>query len=51
VEAGPRSYDREYFGDPVHLNERGAQRFNLELVAQLPDILSVHNRRQGPLLP
>lgn len=35
-----RPYEREYFGDAVHLNERGATRFNQELAARLPGLLA-----------
>ena len=35
-----RPYEREYFGDAVHMNERGAVQFNEELMARLPAILA-----------
>jgi hypothetical protein len=40
VDVGNRSYDREYFGDAVHLNARGADRFNKELNARATELLS-----------
>ncbi len=33
-------YERENFGDAIHLNELGAERFNTELVARLPEIVA-----------
>jgi hypothetical protein len=40
VDSGLRPYEREYFGDAIHMNERGAEQFNTELVAWLPEILA-----------
>jgi hypothetical protein len=52
VDAGLRSYDREYFGDAVHVNERGAARFNAELTARFPDVLAPAPRhRPSPAPP
>jgi hypothetical protein len=45
AEAGPRSYEREFFGDPVHLNEQGARRFNAELVARAPEVVTGQSPR------
>ena len=40
VEVGPRSYERQFFGDPIHLNEQGARRFNAELVARASELVA-----------
>jgi hypothetical protein len=51
VDAGLRSYEREYFGDPVHVNERGAARFNTELAARFPDVLAPAPRHRPSPAP
>jgi hypothetical protein len=48
VDNSLRPYEREHFGDAVHLNERGAERFNTELVARLPEILAPKVASTGP---
>jgi hypothetical protein len=39
VDDGFRPYERNSFGDAFHVNERGAEHFNAELIARLPEIL------------
>jgi hypothetical protein len=48
VDVSVPPYEREDFGDAIHLNERGAERFNMELVARLPEILAPKVARTGP---
>jgi hypothetical protein len=48
VDVSVRPYERENFGDAIHLNERGAERFNTELVARLPEILAPTEASTGP---
>jgi hypothetical protein len=40
IDGNVRPYERENFGDAIHLNELGAERFNTELVARLQEILT-----------
>jgi hypothetical protein len=40
VDSSLPPYEREHFGDAVHVNAQGAERFNTELVARLPEILA-----------
>jgi hypothetical protein len=39
VDDGFRPYERDSFGDAFHVNERGTEQFNVELIARLPEIL------------
>jgi hypothetical protein len=48
VDVSVRPYESENFGDAIHLNERGAERFNTELVARLPEILAPKVAPTGP---
>jgi hypothetical protein len=40
LETGFLTYDRADFGDPIHLNATGAERFNADLVTRWPAIVS-----------